>query len=61
MNQLKAGIKVEMEHKGLGRKIESYEHKHHKLPNDLMISGWIAEKHLKEDKRYYTKLEKAKL
>lgn len=62
MNQFKTGVKVEMEHKGLSKKIERYEKKHKgKLPGDMVIGGWIASAHLKEDKNYYAKLKKAKL
>ena len=61
MNQRKEGIKVEMEHKGLGRWIDKFEHKHHKLPSDKDIAKKISEEHLKEDKNYYSKLKKAKL
>ena len=61
MNQLKQGIKIEMEHKGLARQIERYEHKYNKLPTDRAIAKIIAREHLQEDKQYYTKLKKAKL
>lgn len=50
MNELKKGIKVEMEHA-------------HLFPKNLRkhMAEKIAKDHLKEDKNYYTKLNKAKL
>jgi len=49
-NQLKIGIKVEMEHA-------------HLFPKNLRkyMATKIAKDHLKEDKNYYTKLKKARL
>ena len=61
MNQLKQGTKVEMEHKGLAKKLESFEKKHHHLPSDKEVAKLIAQAHIKEDKNYYTKLKKARL
>lgn len=61
MNQLKTGIKVEMEHKGLARKIERFENTHNRLPSDKEVAKLIAEAHIKEDKNYYSKLKRAKL
>lgn len=48
--QLKMGIKAEMEHA-------------HLFPKNLRkyMAEKIAKDHLKEDKKYYTKLKKAKL
>lgn len=50
MNQLKIGIKTEMEHA-------------HLFPKNLRksIAEKIAKDHLKEDKKYYNKLMKAGL
>lgn len=61
MNQLKQGIKVEMEHKSLNNFISSYKKKHDRLPNDRLIAEHIAKDHIKENKNYYSKLKKAKL
>lgn len=61
INQLKVGSRIEREHKGLGRWIEKYEEKHNRLPSDHKIAERIAKAHLKEDKKYYSKLLKAKL
>jgi len=48
--QLKIGIEVEMEHA-------------HLFPKNLQksIAGKIAKDHIKEDKKYYSKLKKVKL
>lgn len=50
VNQLKLGVKTEMEHA-------------HLFPKNLQktIATKIAKDHLKEDKNYYTKLMKAGL
>jgi len=50
MNQLKIGKKVEMEHA-------------HLFPKNLQksMAERIAKDHIKEDKKYYTKLKKARL
>lgn len=61
MNELKAGIKVESEHKDVIRKLKKYIKLHHKVPKNNTIYKWIAQTHLKENKKYYQKLKKAKL
>ena len=61
MNQLKFGIKTEMEHKGLAKQICRYTKTHGRLPSDKHVAEIIAKEHIKEDKNYYTKLKKAKL
>lgn len=50
MNELKVGIKTEMEHA-------------HLFPKNLRVTmaTRIAKDHLKEDKKYYSKLIKARL
>ena len=59
--QLKMGVKVESEHKGTLKFIKSYYKKNKQFPSPNTIYASIAKDHLKEDKRYYTKLKKAKL
>jgi hypothetical protein len=61
MNQLKQGIKIEMEHKGLNNWMKKYTDEHKRFPKDSIIAKQIAKEHLKEDRNYYTKLNKAKL
>lgn len=60
-NQLKAGIRIESEHKKTVRFIKGFVKKHKKFPSNQQIFGSIAKDHLKEHKNYYTKLKKAKL
>jgi hypothetical protein len=59
--QLREGIKVEMEHKGLIRWAKKKKEETGKCPTDKQTAKKIAEAHIKEDKQYYTKLKKAKL
>lgn len=54
MSELSKGIKTESEHKGLIKKFFIKA-----KPKQLYKE--IAKEHLKEDKKYYTKLKKAKL
>lgn len=55
--QLKKGISVEREHLPYYHSIK----KQKKYPTDKQFAEGIAKAHLKEDKNYYTKLQKAKL
>lgn len=55
--QIAKGKKVEKEHLDFYHKIK----KQKKLPSDKKFTEGIAKAHIKEDKNYYTKLEKAKL
>lgn len=55
--QLAKGRKVEREHLPYLRELR----KEKKCPTDEQFVEGIAKAHLKEDKNYYTKLEKAKL
>lgn len=61
MNQLKAGTRVESEHKKTFRFIKSYFNKHKKLPPERKVFASIAKDHIKEHKNYYTKLKQARL
>jgi len=56
--ELKKGIKEEMEHKNTIKFIKSYYKKYGKFPTDKMVYKHIAKDHIKEDKKYYTKLIK---
>lgn len=60
-NQLRMGVNVEKEHKKTIRFIKSYVKKNKTFPANKTIFQSIAKDHLKEDKRYYSKLKKAKL
>lgn len=60
-DQLKIGIKTEMEHRGLNKKIVNYEERHDKVPSNKWVAERIAKAHLKEDPKYYTKLKRARL
>jgi sulfur relay (sulfurtransferase) DsrC/TusE family protein len=60
-NQLRMGLKVEKEHKKTIGFIKSYVKKNKTFPTNKIIFQSIAKDHLKEDKRYYSKLKKAKL
>lgn len=55
--QLKLGKKVEREHLPYYRKIK----KSGKCPSETKFTEGIAKAHIKEDKKYYTKLKKAGL
>jgi len=59
--QLKMGVKVESEHVKTYKFINSYLKTHKKMPPKKVVFSHIASDHLKEDRRYYTKLAKAKL
>jgi len=59
--ELKIGIKVETEHERTMRFISKYLKIHNKLPPKKAVFLNIAKDHLKEDKRYYSKLKKARL
>jgi hypothetical protein len=59
--ELLIGQKIEGEHAHTYKFISSYLKTHKKLPPKKMVFSKIASDHLKEDKRYYTKLKKAKL
>lgn len=60
-NQLRIGTKIEAEHRGTVRFIKRYLRKYRRLPPNRKIFSNIAREHLREDKRYYIKLRKAKL
>jgi hypothetical protein len=55
--QLKKGRAVEREHLDFYHKIK----KEKKLPSDKKFTEGIAKAHLKEDSKYYDKLQKAGL
>ena len=55
--QLAKGKKVEREHLAFYHQIKKKD----KLPSDIKFTEGIAKAHIKEDKNYYTKLQKAKL
>lgn len=59
--QLRMGIKVESEHAGTLRFIKKYVDTHKSFPPKRLVYMSIAKDHLKEDKKYYSKLKKAKL
>jgi hypothetical protein len=61
LNQLKYGIKVELEHKPTFKFIKQYAKVHGRMPSDRMIAKKIAQNHLAENKSYYTKIKKYKL
>jgi len=61
MNQLKAGIKIEKEHKPTYTFIQNYLKRKGKLPPQKLVYKHIAQNHIKEIPNYYTKLKKAKL
>jgi sulfur relay (sulfurtransferase) DsrC/TusE family protein len=61
MNQIKYGIKVEMEHKPTFNFIKKYVKKHGQMPSDTMMAKKIVQNHLAEDKNYYKKIKKYKL
>jgi sulfur relay (sulfurtransferase) DsrC/TusE family protein len=59
--ELITGIKVEGEHAKTVKFISNYYKKYKSIPPKRLIFASIAKDHLKEDKRYYSKLKKAKL
>lgn len=59
--EVKRGIRVEQEHKKTINFIKSYFKKHKSFPPNRKIFASISRDHLKEDARYYQKLQKAKL
>jgi sulfur relay (sulfurtransferase) DsrC/TusE family protein len=60
-NQLRMGIKVESEHKKTISFIKNFHKKYHKFPSNNQIFKKISSDHILEDKKYYTKLKKARL
>lgn len=58
MNQIRQGIRTELEHKGLAKWVVAYDKKHHHPPSDAIVASKIASAHLREDKHYYSKLRK---
>jgi hypothetical protein len=60
-NQLRIGTRVESEHKGTVRFLKTYVKQHKKFPSNKIVFSKIASDHLREDKRYYSKLKKLKL
>ena len=61
MKQLTYGTKIESEHADVMRFIRRHLKKKKHLPSNNAVFRAIAKSHLKEDKRYYIKLKKAKL
>ena len=59
--ELRKGIKVESEHAHTLKFIKRYVSTNNKFPPKKLIYMSIAKDHLKEDKKYYSKLAKAKL
>jgi len=57
MKELKLGIKEEMEHKGTINRVIS-KCKSNKCPSVKQVARMIAKDHLKEDKKYYSKLRR---
>jgi len=55
------GQKIEAEHSGTLKYIKRYYKKHGCMPAQKTIFRHIARDHLREDKKYYSKLKKAKL
>ena len=60
-NQLSIGSKVEREHLSTFRDLKRYYKKNKRFPSNKFFTSSIAKDHLKEDKKYYSKLLKAKL
>ena len=60
-SQLGLGVKTEMEHKGTYKYIKKTFKKTGKIPSFRQLARHIALDHLKENKKYYSKLRKAKL
>lgn len=59
--QVIIGMRVEREHLGTFNKLKSYYNKHKRFPSNSFLTRAIALDHLREDKKYYTKLRKANL
>ena len=60
--QLSMGIKVESEHRRTLKFLKNYVKKHGRFPPNQIVFKHIANDHIKyEDRKYYTKLRKAKL
>jgi len=55
------GIKVEGEHKGTIRYVETFFRKHGKFPTERAIQEKIAMDHIHERKNYYTLLKRQNL
>lgn len=55
---VKKGAKIEAEHKDVIDWVSNYLKSHKKLPPRKAIYGKIAMSHIKEDRRYYSKLAK---
>ena len=60
-SQLRQGQKVESEHRDVMAKMRKYLKTHKRLPPNKEVYKWVAQTHLKEDRKYYSKLKKAKL
>lgn len=60
-NELRTGIRIESEHSKTIDFIKKYRNRYGRFPTKKKIFTHIAKDHLKEDKKYYTKLKKAKL
>jgi len=59
--ELQKGIKIESEHKDTIDFLKRFHKKYGRFPINKEVFKNIAKDHLKEDKKYYTKLMKAKL
>lgn len=59
--QLSMGIKIEREHSKTLDFIKKYHKRYGKFPPNVDVYRHIASDHLREDKRYYSKLKEAKL
>jgi hypothetical protein len=59
--QLRLGKKIEKEHYPTYRKLKAYHSKSGKCLSKEKFAESIAKDHIKEDKNYYTKLNKAGL
>jgi len=59
--ELLMGKRIESEHEHTMKFISKYLKTHNKLPPRNLVFTSIAKDHLKEDKKYYSKLKKARL
>jgi len=59
--QLSMGIKIEKEHTKTLDFIKKYHKRYGRFPPSSEVYKHIAKDHLREDKKYYSKLKKANL